>query len=125
MPYTGRGRCTGGGGCCHCVGVPACGLITSFIMHFFPAFPVFTAHATRHINVAINLALPRHVARQQVEGMGVPAACSTRSNCSATRTSSLRSQVVLGKGCPWAGGAATFAQITCNLFGVLQKSNFR
>lgn len=61
----GRGR-----GWYHCVGVPACGLITSFIMHFFPAFPVFTAHATRHINVAINLALPRHVARQQVDKAG-------------------------------------------------------
>lgn len=109
------------------MGVPACGLITSFIMHFFPAFPVFTAHATRHINVAINLALPRHVARQQVDKAGkgreVATACSTRSNCSATRTSSLRSQVEEGGAS--VGAAATFAQITCNLFGVLQKSNFR
>lgn len=57
------------------MGVPACGLITSFIMHFFPAFPVFTAHATRHINVAINLALPRHVARQQVDKAGKGRVC--------------------------------------------------
>lgn len=57
-------------------------------MHFFPAFPVFTAHATRHINVAINLALLRHRAQDTWKGMaadadaGASQACSTRSNCS-------------------------------------------
>jgi len=78
-------------------------------MHFFPAFPVFTAHATRHINVAINFALQR---RRTPACISV---CVSESNavhvCSAflvttpPTMSSLRSREV-----------RTPAQITCNLF---------
>jgi len=99
---------------CEC----ACGLITSFIMHFFPAFPVFTAHATRHINVAINFALQRHRIPVCVR---CPAMCCCVCVCESNAVhvcsaflvttpptmSSLRSREV-----------GTSAQITRNLFAV-------
>lgn len=89
-------------------------------MHFFPAFPVFTAHATRHINVAINLALLRHRTSGHAEECGRAARNAAHVATTTMRTSSLRSQVQAAA--LSSATAATFAQITCNLFSVLRKA---